>query len=134
MTDMVHAVSGSDTDWSGDSGTATTATHPNCCCLRCREESDGKINTNLIEQKMRSFSTKVWRFAVYACTLSLGHLHHGTGICFRMELCFSLKCLLVSMFEHASLAPTNAVFAVQAHTVATTVAYKPDTEDADQQM
>ena len=28
-------------------------------CVLCREESDGKINTNLVEQKLRTFSTKV---------------------------------------------------------------------------
>jgi hypothetical protein len=36
------------------------------CVVACREESDGKVNTNLVEQKLRSFSTKV-RVVLWCC-------------------------------------------------------------------
>lgn len=43
----------------------------NSLLLTCREESDGKINTNLIEQKMRSFTTKVGARSLLGCFLGV---------------------------------------------------------------
>jgi hypothetical protein len=85
---------------------ADTVAHPCCCCLCCREESDGKINTNLIEQKMRSFSTKVFRKGGrgWLCLhIILGHGYDGSAICIRIALSSSKTSISSCLIKHDML-------------------------------
>lgn len=76
------------------------AHHMQSRVVACREESDGKVNTNLVEQKLRSFSTKVG---------------FGGGVG-ATALCTAGSSTALRLF----LPP------LQVHTVATSVAFKPD--------
>lgn len=79
------------------------AHHMQSGVVACREESDGKVNTNLVEQKLRSFSTKV------------GFGGGGVGAQGGRVYSWRLNCA----------SPADLLLP-QVHTVATSVAFKPD--------
>lgn len=79
-----------------------------------REESDAKINPNLMEMKLRAFSTKVTATDPHANDASAPVFTRSSCVCqlhacVRLSVCVCLACCRK-----------------QVHTVATTVAYKQE--------